>query len=263
MNDPVTIVTTSYHALPGIRQLAKEQAAVLECHFIDRGNSSILTLLTNYGAHCLLVYTNNGPELVTVQGRHYFHLGMAQLRIEQLDHGGEDYFAEALGTRDDASLLDCTLGFGSDAIVASFVLGKGSVITGLESSLGMATVTAWGLANFTHDNPAVTVAMRRIKVCRKNYNQYLTNRDGKKYDIIYFDPMFNCPIAESSQFKAMRPLLNHDQLTAAHIDRALAKANKRVIIKGRNFTSLQRLYPQVKIIGGTYSSIKYAVLEQI
>ncbi len=125
----------------------------------------------------------------------------------------------------------------------------------------LARVTAWGFSRYVHERRAVTEALRHIHLTYNTYESVLTSIKDKSYDIIYFDPMFTRPVQESSNFTPLRDVVCHVPLTTDMIDLALCKARKRVVIKGRDFSELSGKYDNLKVGGGRYSRISYAVLE--
>lgn len=72
------IVTTSVNAGETIVKAAQKWAIRTNRTFILRNKRSLSALATDYG-YPLLVYTAQGPELITPTGRHFFSLQMAQL----------------------------------------------------------------------------------------------------------------------------------------------------------------------------------------
>ena len=208
------------------------------------------------------MYTTRGPEIFTPQGKYFFTLNMAELRIQNMGKGQPDHFLEAIGAigrKGPLRFLDCTCGFGADSIVAAFALPAGSVLEALEVSPVMAAVTGWGFGHFVHENPAVTAALRRIHLQCGDYKDYVRTLPDDAYDVIYFDPMFTHTVEGSCQFQPVRGLLDHDGLTLSDIAVARRKG-RRVVIKGRGFKRLQEALPETVVIGGRYSRVRYAIL---
>ena len=133
-------VTTSLHASKSICEQGRKWAVAIHAFFIERGEQNIEQLLTAYHIEAILVFTVQGPEIRTFLGRHAFHVSMAELRIQHIRQGMPDHFLEALGAEGPVRLLDCTCGFGSDTIVASFGLPAGSDVHALEISPEVAYV---------------------------------------------------------------------------------------------------------------------------
>lgn len=254
-------ITTSLHARPTLQQEGKAWADSLGAVFVERGERTIEQLFADYAVPAWLIYTAKGPELRTPAGRHFFHLSMAELRIQHIRQGQQDHLLEAIGAQTPIHFLDCTCGFGADTTVASFGLPQGSTIRALEVSPYMAAITAWGFASFVHKMADVTQALRRIQLRCTSYEQFLCDQGKPFYDVLYFDPMFSHPVMTSPQFQPVRDLLEPQPLTLPVIEQALSCARRRVVIKGRSFKNLTKAYPDVKLYGGKYSRIGYAVLE--
>lgn len=243
-------------ALDEARQWAESVGAV----YVPRQKRTTGELRRDYGDN-FLVYSARGPKLFRPEGTHVFSLNMAELRIQNLRKGGDDHFLEAVMTGTAADFLDCTCGFGADSLVASFALPPGSRVTALEASPLMAAVTGWGFVHFVHGQPDVTAALRRIHLHCCDFRAYLQSLPDKAYDVIYFDPMFDKPVMASCQFRPVRDILDNAPLTEADIRLALRKARQKVVVKGRYFRKLQAEHPEIKIYGGTYSRVHYAVWE--
>ncbi len=252
-------VTTSLKGEVSLKDEAKAWADEVDARFLPRRGRKEEELYNQY--ENLIIYTNMGPEIRTEGGSHHFHPSMAELRIRQIDSGKGDRFLDAVAATGPVKFLDCTCGLGSDALVASYGLPRGSCVDAVEASPLLARVTAWGFSRYVHERRAVTEALRHIHLTYNTYESVLTSIKDKSYDIIYFDPMFTRPVQGSSNFTPLRDVVCHAPLTTDMIDLALCKAGKRVVIKGRDFSELTGKYDNLKVGGGRYSRISYAVLE--
>lgn len=240
------IVTTSVNAGETIVKAAQKWAIRTNHTFILRNKRSLSALATDYG-YPLLVYTAQGPELITPTGRHFFSLQMAQLRIQRLRRQEPDYLLTAVGLKQAGRVLDCTCGLGADAAILSFGLLAGS------------EVQAWGFQHYVHQQADVTAALRRISLKVADYTEAL-ERIREPFDVIYFDPMFTGPIMTSSNFQPLRSLLPRTTLSPSIIQQALKKC-ARVVIKERAFhTARENAFSGTKI-GGKYSRIQYVILK--
>lgn len=247
---------------------AKEKAAAEACRwareigavFVPRNGRTMEALKEAYGEN-LLVYTSRGPQIQRTEGTHFFSLNMAELRIQHIRKGQPDHLLEAIGAAGPIRMLDCTCGFGADAITASFALPAGSHIDALEASPLLEAVTEWGCRHFCHEQDDVTAALRRIQLRRGNYRDYLADAYAAPYDVLYFDPMFSRPVESSCQFQPVRFIMDHETLTIEALHMAVKKARHRVVIKGRDFRLIEEAFPQMKRYGGKYSRIGYAVLD--
>lgn len=108
---------------------------------------------------------------------HPWHPGMAYRRIRT----GEDSLCHALQLREDATVLDCTLGMGHDALVMA---NAGALVFGLELNPAQLVYTAMGMHEYS---PSLS---RRIHVRCTNMNDWLPEVPSKQVDHVYIDPMF-------------------------------------------------------------------------
>ncbi|HWR43071.1 class I SAM-dependent methyltransferase [Sporomusa sp.] len=256
------IVTTAQKPSPDVIRLANDIAARLCVQFIPRNSHSLATIREKYEVCDLIVVASNGPIIHTAAGEYFFHLSMAELRIKNLINGKHDHMVIAMGLEAGMSVLDCTLGLATDAIVASFVAGETGIVTGLESSQVIALITGYGLQNFTVDSEAdITSALRRVKVENAEYCQYLEELPDNSFDIVYFDPMFRNPIYKSSNVNPIRTLANMSPLTPEAIRQACRVAKQKVVVKEAVGSSEFARLGLFTVVGGKYSSIKYGVID--
>lgn len=240
--------------------LAQKTAVRLGLPFVMRGKSSIDALKKRYGVSSVLVARQQALILETSGGELFFHSSMAHLRIKNLRMGKKDHMVEAMGLEAGMSVLDCTLGFGADAMVASYVAGPAGQVTGLESSPLVAAVVGYGMHYLEAENRAIHEAMRRITVHNRDYQEYLRQQSSDSIDIVYFDPMFRHPLRTSTNLDPLRSVANPDPVPAMAIAEACRVARHRVVLK-ENSRSLEfgRLGFQ-QVVGGRYSKIHYGVI---
>lgn len=256
------IVTTAQQTIPSIIRQAEEIAEQLSVPFIPRNHTSLTALKETYKVSQLIVVTTTGPIVHTSAGEYFFHLSMAELRIKNILNGNHDHMVTAMNLMPGMSVLDCTLGLATDAIVASFVIGENGVIVGLESSPVIALITGYGLQHVTVDSEAnITSALRRVKVENADYSELLQSLADNSFDIVYFDPMFRAPIMKSSNVNPIRTLANMQPLTAEAIRQACRVAKERVIVKEAAGSSEFVRLGMNTIVGGKYSSINYGIID--
>lgn len=255
------IVTTIHKPSPAITAFAAELAELLQAPLVARENHSLPGLRAAYHTDTILVAAKNGPVAHTAGGEYFFHLSMAELRIKNLINGKHDHMVTAMGLEAGATVLDCTLGLGSDAIVASFIAGDSGKIVGLEASPVIAVITGLGLKQQVHEDAEITAALRRITVENSDYNDYLAGLPAKSFDIVYFDPMFRAPVYSSSNLKPLRQLADMRPLSADAVAQACRVAKRRVVIKeAKGSAEFERL-GITALQGGKYSSVQYGFIE--
>ena len=251
-----TIVTTSRDNCNVA--YAKKLAERFSWRFIPRMQCDLQKIsLQN---KCLVVEKNQlvlhfqGAEL-------FFHPGLSVLRILNIEVGNKDRFSEACGLRHGASLLDCTMGLGSDAITASYVVGAEGNIVALEAAPEIALISEVGMANFSDESEHIVSAMRRIEIINVNSRQYLLNSPGNQFDCIYFDPMFRHPNLASSGLNMLRPFADNAEIKIEDIALALDRTKRYVVVKETSLSFLKALQPK-EILGGKNAKIFYARWEK-
>ena len=255
------VVTTVYDPTTSELEQAKEIAVFLQVPYVRRGRRSLNTLRRICQTDTLIIAADSGPIANTPQGELIFHVGMAALRIKNLQDGKPDHMAVAMNLQEGTSVLDCTLGLGSDAMVASALTGNQGAVTGLEASPLIAFITGWGLSHFTAENMKLTSAMRRIKVVASDYRQYLEHLPDKCVDIVYFDPMFRRPIQTSSGIQALRHFADNSELEKAVLRQACRVARQRIVVKETQGSLEFSRLGITTYTGGKYSSIQYGIIE--
>ena len=255
------IVTTIYNPSVDIEKMGENLALSLDVPFVDRDKKSLPSLREKYGVTNILVATTGGPVVHTLGGEYFFHLSMAELRIKNLINGKHDHMAEAMNAQAGISILDCTLGLASDAIVASYIAGDQGKIVGLETSPIIALIANYGLKTFVSANEAVTKALRGIEVKNIDYHDYLTALPDKSFDVVFFDPMFRRPVHTSSNFKPLRYLADNRPVTVTSIHHACRVATKRVILKESRYSAEFKRLGFTAFLGGRYSSVQFGVID--
>ncbi|MEN6567940.1 MAG: class I SAM-dependent methyltransferase [Veillonellales bacterium] len=256
------VVTTVREHYAAEMDTARQFASALNVPFVQRESRSVGNIKAAYGVNNILVFSRRkGPVVYTEGGEFFFHLSMAELRIKNIINGKDDHMVTAMELKSGMSVLDCTLGLGTDAIVASFIAGTAGKVIGLEHSPVVALVTRYGLQNFSGDNSEINHSMRNIQVCNLDYHQYLTRLPEKSFDIVYFDPMFRHPIQSSSNLKPLRYLADARPLDTLALQRARRIARNRVIVKETSNSPEFTRLGITTVFGGKYSSIQYGMLE--
>lgn len=253
------IVTTSRDPNSTNTRLAEQTAQRLGIPYVPRATLSLSELRERHQSPCILVAKAGALMLETPDGELFFHPNMSHLRVKNLRKGQHDNMANAMGLATGMSVLDCTLGFGADAIVASFVTGEHGRVVGLEKSPLIAAVTSHGLATFDREGEAMTAAMRRIEALNTAAIDYLRAQPDDSFDVVYFDPMFRYPLMQSENMNPLRYAADHDPVSEEMMAEARRVARRRVVLKETSkSTEFARLgFPE--IAGGRYSPVHYGV----
>ena len=257
---------------------AKQWAEELQVPFVPRLDSmSLETMLTHYGVEGLLIATTQGPRIFTASGTFFFHPGVGMLRWKKLFGGAgsvdaagvavvsptmpaavlPDHFAAATQLKPGQRYLDCTLGLGADALIASHLVGRQGKAVGLEASLLLHFVVSRGLKAYRTNYPELAADLQRLETYHTQALPFLHRQPADSFDVIYFDPMFRFPVHQSSTMQPLRPLAFEEPLTRVVVQEALRVA-PRVVIKERGENILRALGCR-SFTGGRYSRVKFGI----
>lgn len=261
-NQQFFAITTSHRPSPVLVSLANKLANELSLPFIPRDDLSIETMILNYRVYGLMVVSAQRISFLTGGSKFFFHPGLAMLRINKLKNGKTDQMIQAMSLNTGYSLLDCTLGLATDAIVASYVSGINGKVTGLESSLPIAYIVGLGLKTYQLEENEIVKTMQRIKVVHSHHKDYLSTLPPRSYDVVYFDPMFRSPRKNSPSMDAMRAIANPDPIDRETIAMALKVCNKRVVMKERRRSEEFERLGFKEIRGGRYAPVVYGIIER-
>lgn len=217
--------------------------------------------------------TRKGTFLETGKARLSFHPNMALLRVIQLLRGGGDRFLQAVGVQEGDSLIDATLGLGTDALVAAFQVGKRGQVIGIEHSPILAALVQNGLRELALENyprvenphkaqawQALAEAARRIEVHCGDHQKVLAQYATSSVDVIFFDPMFRHTRSESASIRPLHEVSNPNPLAKEAVEEACRVVRQRVILKERKGSSeFRRLGFSIQE-GGKYSHLDYGII---
>ncbi len=261
MND--LVVTTSHKASAEQQERAEVWAERLSAPLVPRRGRSIAEVATDEDVSGVLVISDQDPVYYE-PGReleYFFHPNMAKVRIHNLKAGRGDPMVEAMQLSGGDSVLDCTLGRGCDAIVASWVVGAAGKVEGVERIPILVALTTHGLANYEIQPADVAAAMRRIEVHQADYHNTLADADSASLDIVYFDPIFDQPLASSPAMEPLRALADQHSVDATALHEAQRVARRAVVIKQRRGSDYWEQWPFLfNIVAGGGSRVEYGVL---
>ena len=228
------IITTGGRFDEHSEQLAREAAKVLAYPIIERKKRSVARLQQEYGADVIVAGKNRFDLYrIGMDEPFFFHPNSAAFRLKRLMKGETDPLVEVAQLKHGDSFLDCTLGLASDSIIASFITGDSGRVAGVEMDAAVAFITGRGLQSFPSESEQLVQAMNRIDVCHADAVQFLRAQPDSSWDIVYMDPMFHTPIAESTNFTALRQVGVHSSLTQEWMEQAQRVCKQRVVVKDR------------------------------
>jgi 16S rRNA G966 N2-methylase RsmD len=185
-----------------------------------------------HGNDDIIVVLDGGARLVRPGEEPMdFHPSMGFIRAKRILKGESDPMLDAACMREGDSVLDCTAGLGTDALVFSVKGGMDTVVTAVESSPSLSALLSEGLAYYTSGVNEVNESMRRINVLNRNHLDVLRSLPDLSMDIVYFDPMFREPLMDSSAIRPLRWFANSEPLSEESIQEAVRVARKTVVLK--------------------------------
>ncbi|WP_285766068.1 class I SAM-dependent methyltransferase [Peribacillus sp. SI8-4] len=226
-------VTTVGKADEETAVLAKRVAEELQVRYIARKKRSVHDIQIENGQEDCLVYGKKRMELYRYSEKEpfFFHPNLAMIRMKRLIRGESDPFLMAGDIKGGSSVLDCTLGLGSDAIVASFAVGAEGRIVALEGNPYLALLVKHGLKTWCDAEEKMIEAMRSIEVIHADHYEMLKAMPDNHFDVVYFDPMFEETINESHGIKGLTHFAEGKGLSMDIIGQAKRVARKRVVLK--------------------------------
>ena len=256
------IITTAGRPDEQSTVLMHQAADALQAPVVERKKRSIPTLQDIYQADVLVAgkdrysfYKKDSTEPF------FFHPNSATYRLKRILKGEADPLVVAADLKLGDSFLDCTLGLGSDAIIAASAVGEQGSVEGIEADPIIAFLTQVGLHNFPIDFPLLQEAMRRIQVIHAEAVEFLKTCEANSRDVVFLDPMFTTPIEESSNFEVLREIGVTDTVTEQWVTEALRVCRRRVVLKDHyqspmfeRFGFIQQIRP--------YTKVHYGVLEK-
>jgi len=226
------IVTTAGRPDEESFQLAKLVSEELNLQVVPRKKRSVAKLSEIYDANVIVA----GKNRLEYYGKgsstpFFFHPDTAAFRLKRLQRGETEPFLEACALQNGDSFLDCTLGVGSDSIVASYAVGEKGRVAGLEVDPVIAYIVRRGLKEYETADSDLKQAMERIQVIHGEAVGFLKRQPDESFDVVYLDPMFEQLIEESINFESLRELGSHHPLTEEWVREAYRVAKKRVVLK--------------------------------
>lgn len=225
------MITTSYrpseHTIKTAKQLSKE----LNMPFCGRNKQTVENLLKS-AERDLLVVGKERFELYTKQGaKFFFHPNTAMFRAKRFIRGEQEPMLRAAGLSEGDTFLDCTLGLGSDAIIASMAVGETGSVIGIEKNSLVSVLVRTGLHSWETGIEELQAAMRRIQVKNGDCFEYIKQLPDNSVDVVYFDPMFHEPVETSDGIAPLRDLAEDSVLDRGCIKEAVRAARKSVVLK--------------------------------
>ncbi|WP_079509469.1 class I SAM-dependent methyltransferase [Mesobacillus jeotgali] len=225
-------VTTAGRTDEHMTAQAKLIALELKTEFIPRKKRSVSKIQELVKDDCLVV----GKERLELfplgeSEPFFFHPNSAMFRIKRLMKLERDPLIDAAQLRKGKSFLDCSLGLGSDSVVASFVVSDEGAVTGIEARKELSYLVKAGLRTWDSGNELINRAMKNIEVIEGYSLDILKELPDSSVDCVYFDPMFDESILESDGIRSLTKFAVYEGLSHEMVAHAKRISRERVVLK--------------------------------
>ena len=213
-------------------ELAMKASQALDVGVIERKKRPIKRMHEEYKANIIVAGKNRYeyyPYLVTEP--FFFHPNSAAYRLKRLAKGESDPLVAVCNLQPGDSFLDCTLGLGSDSIVAKYGVGETGRVVGLEANTNVAFIVKNGMQVYDVSEMPLAACMRDIELVQAEAVAYMKTLPDDAFDIVYMDPMFETIIEESDNFMPLRSAGEKMTITDEWMAEAKRVAKRGVCLK--------------------------------
>ncbi|WAH35323.1 class I SAM-dependent methyltransferase [Alicyclobacillus dauci] len=253
------VATTPRNRTPADVGLAQELAKWFSVPYVARDDRSLAQMFTDTGAEVMII-AGQPVKLLHRDATHplFFHPSMAAQRIERMARGEEDRLLRVADVRRGDTVVDATMGLGSDALVFAHGVGIAGKVIGCEQSpLVARLLTAMQWVPNAYYGEAVDL-LKRVTIIAEHHLQWLSKQPADSVDIVYFDPMFRSPAEESAGLAPLRSFAVAEPLRAESVAQAKRVARRCVVVRERPFSGVFQMYglkadnPKRKIAYGVW-----------
>ena len=266
MKDYTWGITTSVNSAGEQMEAAQELAQRWHVAYVPRGRQNLIDLRIAHDLDYLVTLDRKMRVCVEEPIALHWHPSMAIPRLRQLARGGTDTFLRAADLAPGDKVIDCTLGFGADALLAALAVGDGGVVLGIEASPIIALLTEYGLrveaASFASGNKPMDAISSRITVHAGESLAFLRTQADASWELVYFDPMFRAVNPRASDMGSIRPLACDLPVDADLLAEAFRVCRKRVVLKERWFSPLFERLGADHVVRTKYGPVAFGIWEK-
>lgn len=228
----ITIVTTAGRPDAESLKLAQQASEALGAKVIPRQKRSVRKMSEQYDANVIVAGKNRFEYYAKgAEAPFFFHPNSAAFRLKRVARGEDEPLLTACALEKGNRFLDCTLGIGSDSLLAAYTVGQDGKVVGLEADKNVAFIVKAGMQSYDTTELPLTACMRDIEVIHTTALDFLKAQPDESFDVVYMDPMFEQVIEESTNFEALRQAGSHISLSEEWVAEAKRVAKKRVVLK--------------------------------
>jgi len=188
----------------------------------------------------------------------FYHPSISKIRYNNYEQSENDYLIKAIDANQNMTILDLTMGLGSEALFMANYVKK---VVGVEASFPLYLVVKEGLKNYNFKKDWMKKASKKIEIIQNNYKNILKEIESDSFDVVYCDPMFENPQMKSSPLNSIRQLAVYDKISENDFEHMKRIANKRVVIKARETDSLWDYFSFDEKIGSKNSGVYHGVIK--
>lgn len=257
---PSLVITTGRRPNEALHQRAQWFAVELGVPLVPR-TGSLAELCREHDVSGVLVVRERVTYEEPATGLQYFyHPAMVKVRLHSHKRGDRDPMVEAMELQPGESVLDCTLGRASDAVLCSWVVGPSGRVVGLEASPILAALTRDAILHHSDPSRDLTAALRRIEGHCADHREFLAACPDRSFTVVYFDPLFHEPLLQSQAMAPLRALADPSPLSSEAVRDACRVASRYVVIKQRRGTPLWMTLPLTRLVKARKSRVEYGLI---
>lgn len=195
-----------------------------------------------------------------------FHLNMAAIRLNQLEKNNKDRLIDVAGISKGMTVLDGTLGLGSDTLVISWQVGEAGKVIALEKSEAIYAVMNESLKKLIKKENEYSFLLKRVEIIHASLEEYVKEKEDSSFDMVYLDPMFDKPRKKSDGIEGLRPWATEEIPTPEVIGECLRVSKNQVVIKepkASRWWQEGKCFFKNQLTGQRYQSVRYRILEKV
>lgn len=256
-----TIVTTAGRPDEESLQLAEHACQKLQISFVERRKKSVKKLAEQNQSNVIVAGKQRYEYYpFGVEEPFFFHPSSAAFRLKRVARGEKDPFLQAVKLQKGDSMLDCTLGMGTDSMLAAFTVSDEGTVIGCEGNPNVAFIVSEGMQKYDTSTLPLLKCMEQIMIKSSLAIDFLKKQPEKSFDVVYMDPMFEETIEESTNFTPLRDAGLHESLSDEWMAEAKRVAKKRVVLKAHYRSPLFERYHFYRNVRLT-AKFHYGVIE--
>lgn len=237
--DAVLVVTTPWNETERALAEAQRLAAWFDGRTTARRDRSIRDVLSEEGADVVVV-ADRQPVLYTRDSEDdglYFHPSFAWQRIAQWRKGELERLLLATNIHLGDTIVDTTLGRGTDTLVFAAAAGADGHVIGIDGSWPLLRLFEDALVN---GSPWYSDTLERLRegaapitLCYLDHAEWLSEQPDDSVDVVYFDPMFRHATKRRSEVETVRSFANSSPIGDVAWREAQRIARRAVVLKER------------------------------